>query len=195
MTDLSEAQRDILRKAGSGHATLVMRIAAAEAFNIWLGPGDFDAGPTDLLAPNAIYTGCGLLRDMPVLQAMRNGQADAIDFSFVGGRGRLQGFANDPEATGIIDARVNIGLIGFDRDLQRIGNVYWFWPGRVGFVTSSGGPDGRIITLPVYHGNALRARPGLRRWSNASHQSRNPGDRICERTGLYRLTTIIKWPQ
>lgn len=184
-----------MRKAGCGNATLAMRIAAVEPEYLWFGAGNFDAGPTDGLEPNAVYSASGILRDMPVLQAMRNGQADVIDFHLVGGSSLPQTWINDPEGAGIIGARVNLGLIGFDRDLQPIGDTAWFWPGRVGNLSSSGGPEGKVIALSVYNGRVLRSRAQLRRWSNASHQSRHPGDQGCERTDLYRVLTTVTWPK
>lgn len=180
---------------GCGQATLFWRIEAAIPFYIWMGIGDWRASADDDLEPSAMYSGCGYLREAPPLAAMRNGQADIIELALSGGRGIPQAYIDDPQSAGIIGARVTVGVVGLDNELQPLGKIAWFWPGRVGQPSSRADQGGQIVSLSVYNGKVLRSRAGLRKWSNASHQARHPGDRLCERTGLLRVPSRLKWPQ
>ncbi len=195
MPVLTAEQSHLLKVAGCGRATLIVAIEATRPLYTWFGVGPYKVAADDPIAPGITFDGSGVLREAPVLKAVRAGQADAIDFNFVGGKGVPQAYIDDPSGTGIVDAPVRVGIIGFDGDWQDAGPIAWFWSGRGGVVTSSGGPDGRVVTLPVYIGNVGRARANLRTWSNASHQSRHPGDRLCERTSIYRITSTVTWPQ
>ncbi len=98
-------------------------------------------------------------------------------------------------AAGVIDVAINIGYVFFNPDWSLAGPAAWLWEGTIDSFhrkVGDGIADRRILS--AVSGAATRKRAGRRYWSNAGHQSRHPGDLICDNMSLMSGHADVPWP-
>lgn len=198
--DFGEAGNAALA-SGTVRTAILFRINSNPVVRAWASVGDFPA-VADLIetSEGAIYKGIGQILALPELTQLINGKADRIDFT-ISGAGVDAALADQAMAeAGLLRfARFNIGLQVLGTDWQPISRVVWLWEGECGPVSGNrvGGRESnptRTISLSVGSAFAARRRPRALNFSNAHHQRLHPGDRFCERFGLYSAGTTRQWP-
>ena len=191
MTALLPEQIALMAAAHAPRRSLVIRIVCATAIiRFWTGFGPLTLAVDDDLDPAGRYRGAGVLKSMPSIRQVTDGKAVRVNFEF---------FARHPAveammAAGIADAQINVGYVFFDDNWQLAGPAAWLWQAVLDVPRRkrSGIEDRRILS--AISGAATRKKAGRRYWSKAGHQSRHPGDRICDDMSKMTVNTNRKWP-
>lgn len=172
--------------------SLFLKIGTTDPVYLWTGIGPYQASSDDDIAPNAVFNGAGILRSIPGLKQLMSGTADRVQFSFSGVDLKPVSWMSTDGS--ILNAEVNVGIVFFDTNWQAVAPIAWFWDGTSDVVSSSYDALTKTINLSVVSGYADRQRSDFRYWTDASHQSRHPGDLFCQRTAIYSIGTESKWP-
>jgi len=195
-------QAAILEK-GAVRPSILFRMVLTDnaVVRLWAGFGDLTID-TDNIEDDAsnIYYGAGELVDLPVFEALLNGDADRVEFVLSGAAVTSEVVnLSDAESELVRRARVNVGLVMFDEDWQIALPVKWIWEGLADSLSpaSSGSSGERLNTLRLSVGSALtgRRRPSPAYYTDLSQQARSSGDTFCERVNLYRQEQPKPWPR
>ena len=180
---------------------VIFRMATTPTIRLWGGAGDLEIGADAIETGASIYRGVGDITGLPAVQALINGLAERVEFT-------LSGAAIDATAVKLADAdaattrgaAVNMALVLFDADWQRIGDPLWLWQGeadtpRIARRTNGSGQVTRDISISVGSIFTDRRRPSLSYYSDVEQKSRSADDRFCERTSLYSQAVNMAWPR
>lgn len=189
---LAEAAAIMSRREAPRYAFL-LRINTAKPLRLWTGVGDLETDRGDDLDPSQVYSGIGILTGLPAIRQLIGGIAEQLTITMSGVDAIPQSYVDD-EDSDIVGAEINIGIVFFDDDWQQVGPSGWIWSGTVGPVTSEFGGGVETVSLSVASEFLDRSRASPRFWSNAGHQSRHPGDTMCQFTAALSEGTTIKWP-
>jgi hypothetical protein len=174
------------------------RLEVDPVLRLWLGLGPCEPGVNTLDPVGATYLGAGKLLNVSDFDHLINGAAQRVEFA-------LSGVSDDVQAqltvaaNTVRDRPVALGLGIMGPDWQLLGAVRWCWRGYGDYLsadrTSEGAEAVQTVTL-----SAGTLMTGRRRGRNAyftdqDQQRRSPGDRFCERTGLYREEVRKVWPR
>jgi hypothetical protein len=178
---------------------LLLHIGTATAFRVGTFIGWLETTADDTLDPSQIYKGVGILTGLPALRQIVDGSAERLDFKFSAAAAVPQSWVDDPESD-ISGADVNVGLVFFGDDWSMLRQpdgsppVSWLWHGRADVASwvYEGGKES--IALSCGSEFTDRGRAGMRFWTQASHQSRHPGDNFCKLVVGYTVTRMVKWP-
>lgn len=180
---------------------IFFRAATTPVIRCWAGFGDCEGGITAYDPGGGIYSGMGELKQIPDLEAVINGKASRVVFTLDGLVPQALQMADDDDDT-FMRKLISIGLASFDEKWQMNSNVFWLWWGfgdTVLINTAAGQEDDGTITgsvgLSVGSIFTSRRRPSYSHLTDQDQQARSPGDRFCERTGLYSQGTTKPWPR
>jgi len=182
---------------------VVLRIATDPVVRIWAGDGDLTLD-VDLIEDDASapYLGFGQLarESLAAVSQLINGEADRKDFQLSGAAVTAQVAAlASNEAAEIRGVAVNLGLLVFDGDWQKLSPVAWLWEGTADSLMvdrdDASGLALRTITLSVGSLFTGRRRPTPSYWTNADQRLRSADDRFCERVAGYNVGTTMVWPK
>lgn len=144
------------------------------------------------------WTGFGDLIGLPTLDQLVNGAASRVTVG-------LSGVSEDGirlairDRDQVIGRELQIGVAYFGDDWQPLTSIYWIWFGTMDLTPISRTADGegggatRSVAVEAASIFSARRRPPLSNYTDRDQQVAHPGDRFCERTGLYRHSTKI-WP-
>lgn len=182
----------VLRAKEAPNYVLFLRIETpTKTFLLWTGVGAYQASADDDLAPNELFDGTGILRDVPPMRSLRGGIAERMDLTF-SGVDELAAQWMDP-ASDIEGAVVNIGIVWLDKEYQPRSKIGWFWPGIADVVTSDNSGRVRTITLSVVSGASGRAGSENSFWTPAQFRIENPTDSFWKMVFYYSIVTYRKW--
>lgn len=193
--------------AGAIRPGVLLRIFAPRGtlrpIRLWSGvgelviPGD-DADPfVSVFAP---YYGIGALTGIPVVNQLINGLAERADFtlSAVDMPAHLAELAG-AGASEVRGAGVQLGVVVFDAEWQRIASPLWLWRGTADVlkVERTSGADGDVVrTLSLSVGSVFsgRKRPSPSYWTDPEQRRSFPDDRFFDRVALYYQGSTMVWP-
>lgn len=190
MTSLLPSQVQLMVEARAPRRGLLMYIQGDNfARRFWGGVGYLRLDSLDDLDPSGLYTGSGILRELPPLRQITGGKAERIDISVSDCVPDVMHLINDS----IIGATLYVGYVFFNDDWQIVGPAAWLWEGYIDVVRREQSADSRARVLSAVSGAATRGKAGRRYWSNAGHQSRHPGDKFFDRVQLMTVNTTRKF--
>lgn len=194
--------------AGTIRPCVLLRIFAPRGtlrpIRLWTGVGELaipadDADP--FVSVYSPYYGIGALTGIPVVNQLINGLAERADFSLsaVDMPARVVELAS-AEANEIRGANVQLGVIVFDAQWQRIASPLWLWRGVADNlkVERTSGADGdvtRTLSLSVASVFSGRKRPSPSYWTDPDQRRRNASDRFFDRVALYYQGSTMVWPK
>lgn len=187
-------------QGGTTRAGLLFRLSTAPVVRLWGGIGDLEVDPDLIeLEVGAVHAGIGELTGLPQLSQLINGVAERVEFSLAGAGVTAQVAAlAGAEAEAVRGAELNIGLLVFDANWQRLSPVLWLWAGVADMVgVSRGDQKGQPVrTISLSAGSLLtgRRRPGHRYFTDADQRRRSPDDAFFDRVKLYNAGTTKTWP-
>ncbi len=171
----------------------LLRINTASPLRLAVGVGLFSTTAGDALDPSAIYRGVGMVGSLPGFRQLVGGTAEKLSIGLSGVDEVPHSYVDD-DASDIIGAEVNIGLLYLDSAWQVIGDALWLWSGAVDQVTSEFSGGRETVTLSAGSEFVDRSRAAPRYWSDNGHRARHPSDTFCKMTSRYSEGTTIKWP-
>lgn len=182
-------------------AGVFFRMATDPVVRLWGGDGDFilpqDGVETAASEADRVYKGIGILQDIPAVQQLINGLADRLTFTLSGVSPEVLRLA-EQDADEVRGARVNLGFIRLDADLQPVLPMLWLWEGEADVVpvsrTSQGdGSAIRTIGISVGTMDTNRKRPKFETYTPINQKRRSPTDKFCDFVPLYNAGSTKKW--
>lgn len=182
---------------------ILLRIepVAGEVIRLWSGAIRDLQIPVDAVETEvgATYSSMGALTDVPAVNQLLNGEAERVTFGLSGAgiSAEVAGLAST-EAALIRSARVNLGVLFFDANLQVATPVLWPWEGESDSLsverTRSG--DGALRTLSLSVGSLMtgRRRPQISVWTDADQRRRSADDAFFSEVRRYSEGSTKAWP-
>lgn len=168
--------------------------ATGDPLRLWAGVGEYDLLPDSVDTEGGVYQGFGVLSNLPVLNALVNGQAQRIDFSLSGLPTEVIRLV-EADAHSVKLAPCHIGITSFGRDWQPLGPVQWIWRGRVDTPRVIR-KDGTVTAvLSVGSGPTHRRRPPQAYYTGVDQRRRSSDDAFCDRAGDYSSEVTVVWPK
>lgn len=189
-------------EGGGVRAGIVFRVATDPPIRLWSGAIRDIALPADNIETEegAVYQSMGLLTDIPTFNQLLNGQAERVEFGLSGVaiNGEMAAIAST-EAADIRDVEVNLGLLVFDANWQRISPVAWL----AAYVADSltverqGSSDGQTRTVKLSCGSLMtgRRRPAIAYWTDPDQRRRSADDSFFDQVRQYSISTTKVWPK
>lgn len=196
---------DMLR--GSVNLGVFFRLDSTPPLHLWLGTTDRRIGvqSTGMFAgEESVYTGAGMLLDLPDLEVMLNGLAKQITLSLSVEESLYKRFLTGldeapPEVRG---APAMVGFAPLDERWQPRCGIIPLWCGSGDFSTIEFEPaetiDGSAtmkISLTLSTGDSSRAQPRALTFTDAAQRALHSTDRFFERVSRYVQTHFISWPR
>ncbi len=157
---------------------IFLRIDTDPALHVWFGVNDIPAGFDSIDPDGTVYMGGGRLIDVPSLEVLMNGTADAVEFTMSG--------VDPATGTSVLDsippvrgAAVQLGITTLDQYYQPMSPIIPIWTGTASHTAeaSSAVPGDKsptlTLALAVVAGDRTRSRPARALWS-AAHQKGMP---------------------
>lgn len=162
---------------------------ATEPVRLW-------AGSRDLPLEGETWKGFGNLVGLPTLQQLTNGEANRITLGVSGvSEEGVRMVVRDRDQ--VVGRALKIGVVYFDDDGAPMTGIYWVWFGLMDLtpINRVAGDDAtRTVAVEAASIFSIRRRPPIANLTDRDQQTLHPGDRYCERAGLYRFSTK-KWPK
>lgn len=176
--------------------SFIFRIETDDPAMFWTGHGDLLLPADNVLPGPQVALGGGTLVSIPDLEQLINGQAQRLEIVVSGVNEETISFAQE-EAAQVPGAKIWIGRVQFDDDLQIAGPVEWEWSGegRGLFVSgedSSGGRT-RSLTLRVGTGDTVRSRAPFAFFTDADQRREYPTDAFFSHVGGINAGTSRRW--
>jgi hypothetical protein len=184
--------------SGSPRLGVFFRLGITPPARLWLGVGNCEAGIDAEDGDGAVYNGLGEMLGVPAFQQLINGTAERVEFRLSGVSARIAQLASS-ESADVKGVPLLVGLGVFGADWQLLADPTWLKRLTVDYLSieQEGGGGGvvRSVSLSARSFLTGRRRPGLSYFTDAEQQGRSPGDRFCERTGLYSAEVTKTWPR
>ena len=187
---------------GTYNLGLFFRLDTSPALHLWWGVSDIPAIVPNLDLAGTIYTGAGVIADMPdELEVLINGAAERADWIMNGVLPENAAYiaANAPSVVG---KRVTFGICPMDVRWQMLSDIIVDWEGTADFwaeqqpvQTDPTKPKLRRLTLATMTGDSSRAVPDYSTWTDPIQKQISTTDRFCERVPRYYQAQVIRWPR
>lgn len=187
------------------NAGLFFRLATEPSLHLWLGFGNIEAQMDVVDEDGVIYTGGGIVKELPDLDVLLNGTAERVDFVLSGIPEEMiiDQVTSLPDVEG---ADCHIGLAPLDQRQQLEGPVRPIWFGLADFWVLAQQPrmsidDAAICSmiLSCAGGDASRSTPTLVSWTPDQQHlltaSGQPTDLLCDRVPRYNQNYYLVWPR
>jgi hypothetical protein len=186
--------------SGSHNAAFFLRVDTTPPLRLALGVNDMEIGIPVIDEEGAVYTGAGVLQDVPDLEVLINGQSDRIEFT-------LSGVDPDAEELAELDAidirgkQVFVGMTTLDQDYQPMSPIIQMWDGTASFISERSAPvvgtgtRSLTLALSVGAGNTMRKRISAAIWSHAHQRALYPTDDFCKGTARLARGVAPSWPR
>lgn len=177
-----------------------LRLDTDPALHIWLGVSDVPASIDSVdAATGTVYMGGGKLMNIPVLEAVVNGQSSSVEIGLAGisAEDAAPVILNMPNVRG---KALHIGIAPLDQYYQPIGPIIPLWYATGSHTTDSmpviqEGEDRTVtLRLAAMSGANTRSRPSLSLWSSAHQKALYPGDKFCDQTARLATGVAPAWP-
>lgn len=181
---------------GAVRPAVFMRIAADPVARAWSGVGDFhlDEDAVETATGGAIYKGTGLISNMPVFEALLNGQMSRLDVTVSGVPQTILNMV-DAAIADVEGKAMDWGLSFLDSDQQPVAAPLWLLSSVLDEVSTQRTATSRSVGLSAAYGAVDRRRPMLAYLTQADQQRRHAGDLCCDRMPIYDAGTTLHWPQ
>jgi len=175
------------------------RLDTTPPLHIWLGVSDVPAAIDSVDADGTVYMGGGKMMNIPVLEALVNGQASSVEIGLTGisAEDAAPVIANLPDVRG---RALHVGIAPLNKYYQPIGPIIPLWYGTASHTTDSmpvvsEGQDRTVtLRLAAMSGANTRSRPALSLWSSAHQKAMWPGDKFCDQTARLATGVAPAWP-
>ncbi len=190
---------------GTGRPTLAdisnrgifFRMESDPVVRVWSGVGKVRVAPNELDATAQVYDGLGLLRNIPEIDRLINGEARRLTITL---SGLTQEAADlvDSDMVGMDDCRARIGHLRYDRNWRPLSEIRWAWDGLVDEVgiEATQTKDGHEWTLSLSMSSAYvtRNRAALQYYTPKDRALVSPTDRAFDLVPSYNAGTTRLYP-
>lgn len=176
---------------------LFFRLATDPVVRVWSGGRNIRMDANDLDPGRELYLGAAVLRDIPDIDRLINGQARRVTIALNGLPLDVASMV-DAEMAVVEYAHARIGHMRFDRRWQPTGQIRWVFDGildEIGLDQAQAG-DGQEWTLSISLSSALvdRNRPALDFWTPPHQAVISPTDRGLDYVPDYNVGTTRLYP-
>ena len=186
---------------GSFNLGVFFRLGTVPALHLSFLVNDVPMQMPGLDAPETVYTGAGVLQNIPDLETLVNGIADTVTFT-IGGLDPTAVALMFDDAPEVLGAPVTIGIAPMDARWQPSAPIALLWTGTADFISEAMAAETdptkartQTISLSTSTGDQSRQFQNLLTFSDNTQQMLHPGDNFCSRTPRYTASTVFSWPR
>lgn len=188
-------------EAGAVRIGVFFRLETDPIVRIWLGIGAIEPGVNAYDLAGARYDGLGAVTSVPAFKQLINGRAERVDFTVSGVSGEILEISSGGDPEQVKGRRVAVGFALMAEDWSLLGEVKWCANYTADYLSIgqdvTDDPEMPIVrTITLSCGTLLtgRRRPAFSYFTDADQNGRYPGDRFCERVGVYANGFSKTWP-
>jgi hypothetical protein len=180
---------------------IFLHVDTTPPLSIWAGINDIPAKfvGTAINASSTTFIGGGVMRDVPLLEALINGAMERVEFQ-LSGLSFDQANILNTQAPPVRGKGVWVGITTLDQFYQPVSDIIPVWSGVASFISERSPPvqgtETPLVTmaLTVSSGTVTRSRPSGFLWTDAHHQKNHPGDLFCKQQPRISRGVAPVWP-